>query len=191
MKKIYNIILIVLIIAILIVGSMIYIKYHSNHLNEVNISNTIITIERKLENFPEGEKLQETFEGYNIDGILEIPKIDIKYPIINETNKETMKLSITKFWGPEINEIGNYTIAGHNNLDGTLFGKTKKLECGDIIKITDLRNHTVNYQIFKIYLVDPNDVSIVNSVNIGKREITLITCSNGRKQRLITKAVEI
>ena len=123
-----------------------------------------------------------------IEGIIEIPKINIKYPIINQTNEETMKLSVTKFWGPQPNEIGNYTIAGHNNRDGTMFGKTKYLQIGDVIKITNLKNETIEYTVFKIYSIDPDDISCVESVEPGTREITLITCTNGHKNRLVTKA---
>ena len=122
----------------------------------------------------------------------EIPKIDIKYPIINDTTDEAMKISVTKFWGPDqLNQIGNLSIAGHNNRDGTMFGKTKYLEINDIIKITDLNNCTVEYKIFKIYTVDPNDVSYVDSVDETAREVTLITCTKGHEERLIIKAREI
>ena len=90
-----------------------------------------------------------------------------------------------------INEIGNYTLAGHNNRDGTMFGKTKYLKIGDIIKLTNLKNETICYEVFKIYLIDPDDVSCIESVEEETREITLITCTNGHKNRLITKAREI
>ena len=102
-----------------------------------------------------------------------------------------MKKSITKFWGPELNQIGNLTLAGHNNKDGTMFGKTKKLEKGDIIEIEDLYKNTVQYQIFDKYVIDPNDVSCVESIDPSTREVTLITCTNGNKNRLIIKAKEI
>ena len=102
-----------------------------------------------------------------------------------------MKVSVTKFWGPKVNEIGNYTIAGHNNRDGTMFGKTKRLKTGDVIKMTGLDNQTIEYKIFDIYSIDPNNVSIVNSVDPSTREVTLITCTKGHKNRLITKAREI
>ena len=190
MKKVYDIILIILMICALIVGSMIFIKYYNNHINEVKIADKILQIENDFENLPENEVLQVTYEGYNIEGIIEIPGINIKYPIIDITNEETMKLSVTKFWGQNINEIGNYAIAGHNNRDGTMFSKTKHLKVGDIIKITDLRNKTVEYKIQKIYTVDPNDVSIIEPLDSNKREITLITCTNGNKNRLIIKAQE-
>ena len=188
MKKVYNFLLIILIVCAAIVGSMIFIKYYNNHVNEKEITEKIIQIEDKLDNLSEAETLNEQYEGYNIEGILEIPKINIKYPILNTTTEETMKLSVTKFWGPAVNEVGNYTVAGHNNRDGTMFSKTKQLEIGDTIKLTDLKNNTIDYKIFKIYSVDPNDISIITSVNPEIREVTLITCTNGNKNRLIIKA---
>ena len=102
-----------------------------------------------------------------------------------------MKKSITKFWGPELNEIGNLTLAGHNNRDGTMLDTAKKLEIGDIIEIQDLYKNTVQYQIFDMYVIEPNDVSCVKSVDPNAKEVTLITCTNGNKNRLITKAREI
>lgn len=194
MKKICNFMIIILVLALIVVLVMIAVKYGNNYKNEKEVSATLESIEQKLEEkSPEDEEelLDVEYKGYKIEGIIEIPKIDIKYPIINQTNEETMKLSITKFWGPEVNEIGNYTVAGHNNKDGTMFGKTKYLEIGDTIKLTNLKNETIEYKVFKIYSIDPDDVSIVNSVEPNTREITLITCTNGHKNRLITKARQI
>ena len=194
MKKICNFMIIILVLALIVVLAMIVVKYGNNYKNEKEVSATLESIEQKLEEkSPEDEEelLDVEYKGYKIEGIIEIPKIDIKYPIINQTNEETMKLSITKFWGPEANEIGNYTVAGHNNKDGTMFGKTKYLEIGDTIKLTNLKNETIEYKVFKIYSIDPDDVSIVNSVEPNTREITLITCTNGHKNRLITKARQI
>lgn len=194
MKKICNFMIIILVLALIVVLVMIAVKYGNNYKNEKEVSATLESIEQQLEEkSPEDEEelLDVEYKGYKIEGIIEIPKINIKYPIINQTNEETMKLSITKFWGPEANEIGNYTVAGHNNKDGTMFGKTKYLEIGDTIKLTNLKNETIEYKVFKIYSIDPDDVSIVNSVEPNTREITLITCTNGHKNRLITKARQI
>ncbi len=194
MKKVYNLIIAVLIVALIVVVAMIVIRYGGNYLNEKEVSSSLETIEEELnkEETQQSESLPELeFKGYKIEGIIEIPKINIKYPIIDHTNEETMKVSITKFWGPQANEIGNYTVAGHNNKDGTMFGKTKYLQIGDKIKLTNLKNDTIEYEIFKIYSIDPDDVSCVESVENGSREITLITCTNGHKNRLVTKARQI
>ena len=194
MKKVYNLIIAVLIVALIVVVAMIVIRYGGNYLNEKEVSSSLETIEEELnkEETQQSESLPELeFKGYKIEGIIEIPKINIKYPIIDHTNEETMKVSITKFWGPQANEIGNYTVAGHNNKDGSMFGKTKYLQIGDKIKLTNLKNETIEYEIFKIYSIDPDDVSCVESVENGTREITLITCTNGHKNRLVTKARQI
>lgn len=194
MKKVYNLIIAVLIVALIVVVAMIVIRYGGNYLNEKEVSSSLETIEEELnkEETQQSESLPELeFKGYKIEGIIEIPKINIKYPIIDHTNEETMKVSITKFWRPQANEIGNYTVAGHNNKDGTMFGKTKYLQIGDKIKLTNLKNETIEYEIFKIYSIDPDDVSCVESVENGTREITLITCTNGHKNRLVTKARQI
>ena len=194
MKKVYNLIIAVLIVALIVVVAMIVIRYGGNYLNEKEVSASLETIEEELnkEETQQSESLPELeFKGYKIEGIIEIPKINIKYPTIDHTNEETMKVSITKFWGPQANEIGNYTVAGHNNKDGTMFGKTKYLQIGDKIKLTNLKNETIEYEIFKIYSIDPDDVSCVESVENGTREITLITCTNGHKNRLVTKARQI
>lgn len=194
MKKIYNLIIAILIVALIVVVTMIVIRYSGNFLNEKEVSASLSAIENEIDkskteksNFlPEVE-----FKGYKVEGIIEIPKINIKYPIIDHTDEKTMMVSISKFWGPQANEIGNYTVAGHNNRDGTMFGKTKYLKIGDKIKITDLKGETIEYDVFKIYSILPDDVSCVESIEAKTREVTLITCTNGHKNRLVTKARQI
>lgn len=191
MKKFYNIIIVALIIALIVVIAMIVYRYGNNYKNEKEVSAVLTNIEQELQQVileTSIETIEPEYKGYKIEGIIEIPEIDIKYPIINTTTEETMELSITKFWGPQVNEIGNYTVAGHNNKDGTMFGKTKYLQIGDSIKLTNLKNETIEYEIFEIYSIEPDDVSCVESVEPETREVTLITCTNGHKNRLITKA---
>ena len=201
-KNILNFLIIILTIALIVVLSMIIIKYTKNYLNEKDVEETLAIIESEFDKITNNEindkdeenkkdLLDVNYKGYKIEGIIEIPKIGIKYPIINETTDEAMLISITKFWGPQPNEIGNYIVAGHNNRDGTMFGKTKYLEIGDIIKLTNLKNETIEYEVFNIYSIDPNDLSIIESVDKKSREITLITCTNGHINRLVTRAREI
>ncbi len=195
MKKICDIILILLIIGAIIFGVIIGSEYIRREKNEDKLSAVVAQIESINTDVNETSKenKQELIkvDGYDVEGIIEIPKINIKYPIVSTTSDEAMKVAITKFWGTNINDIGNYTMAGHNYKNGTMFGKTKYLEVGDKIKMTDLHLNTVEYEIFKIYTIDPDDVTCVESVEPNTREITLITCTNGHKNRLITKAREI
>lgn len=194
---IFILVVVAIIIISLIIGRM---KQNQKAVETMaNTVNIIETLQKDLQQENTEEDLEETkkqllettIQGYNIEGIIEIPSIELKYPIINKTNDETMKISVTKFWGGTINEVGNYTIVGHNNLDGTMFGKVKKLQNGDIIKLTNLYGETTEYKIFDMYVIDPNDVSCTQIVEEETKEVTLITCTNGRKNRLVTKAREI
>ena len=189
--KIYKIILVCLIIATLVVAALIAIKYFNLYKNETEAKQVIANINEELKNSDNPiTEIDEQIQGHKVVGIIKIPKIELEYPILETTSKETLNLSITKFWGNEINEIGNVTLAGHNNLNGTMFGKTKKLEVGDVIELTDIQNVTLKYNVFKIYVIDPNDISCILPEQEGTREVTLITCTNGNKNRLIVKARE-
>lgn len=191
MKKVINTILIILLIIAVVILGVIGFNYYKSNQNDQELNNVVQQIENEFENkTSEEEKIKIDYKGFEVVGIIEIPKINIKYPIINKTNDTTMKYSITKFSGCEINQIGNFVVAGHNNLNGTMFGKVKKLEVGDEIILTDLYNNSITYEIFDKYSVDPNDVSILESVQKDAKEVTLITCTNGHLNRLITKARE-
>ncbi len=198
--KIYKAIFCVLLIAaIAILGIVIY-KYGSSQVNEKESQEAVEAFSNIdfSKNDEESENLvQLDYKGYKIIGIVKIPKIKIEYPILEigdidpENAKKPMKLSIIKYWGENVNDYGNLSIAGHNNKDGTMFGKTKKLEIGDIVELTDLKGQTIQYSIYDIFVTDPNDVSILLPKDELVREVTLITCTNGNKQRLILKAKEI
>ena len=198
--KIYKAIFCVLLIAaIAILGIVIY-KYGSSQVNEKKSQEAVEAFSNIdfSKNDGESENLvQLDYKGYKIIGIVKIPKIEIEYPILEigdidpENAKAPMKLSIIKYWGENVNDYGNLSIAGHNNKDGTMFGKTKKLEIEDIVELTDLKGQTIQYSIYDIFVTDPNDVSILLPKDELVREVTLITCTNGNKQRLILKAKEI
>ena len=196
--KIYKAIFyMLLIVAIVVIGMIIY-KYVCESVNEKESQDAVAAFSNI--DFSENEEesgSQLEYKGYKVIGIVKIPKIDIEYPILDigdidpESAKAPMKMSIIKYWGENVNDYGNLSIAGHNNKSGTMFGKTKKLEIGDIVELTDLTGQTIQYSIYDIFVTDPNDVSILLPKDENIREVTLITCTNGNKQRLILKAKEI
>lgn len=195
---IYKTILYILLTILLITVILIIYKYGSNQINEKESQEVIETF-KNIESSKDQEdqtEIELEYKGYKMIGIVKIPKINIEYPIIEigdidpESAKAPMKLSIIKYWGENVNDYGNLSIAGHNNKDGTMFGKTKKLQIGDIVELTDLKNQTIQYSIYDIFVTDPNDVSILLPKD-NIREVTLITCTNGNKERLILKAKEI
>ena len=130
-------------------------------------------------------------QEYYTTAIVNIPSIGVNYPVLNTTTDELLKISPCYFWGPKPNEVGNYCIVGHNYRNSKFFSKVPTLENGAIIEITDLTGRTVKYSVYDKYLVDPSDVSCTSQRTNGKREITLITCTNDSSKRVIVKAREV
>ena len=188
----YKILLAILFIIIVATIIMISIKYGTqkeyDKKNEEIVEVFSHTEQKEDEN---GESLLE-FEGHKVIGIIKIPAIELEYPILEQTTQETMNISISRYWGGDINSYGNVSLAGHNNkITLTMFGKNKDLKHGDSIFLTDLKNNTVEYKIYDIFTTDPDDVNILKTTDENIREVTLITCTNGRANRLITKAKEV
>ena len=129
---------------------------------------------------------------YETIGIVRIPNINVNYPILAQTtNVEVMKVSPYKFWGADPNEVGNLCIIGHNyRRKGVFFSDVPSLVVGDIVEIQDLSQRTIQYEVYDIHTVDPNDRSDTTQYTNGKKEVTLITCTNDATQRVIVKCTE-
>ena len=169
-----------------------FLEEKSQNENEQNVyEQSIIDNENVISENEKNFDLLE-FKGFKVIGLIKIPAINLEYPILEETTKETMKVSISRYWGGDINSYGNVSLAGHNNrVTLTMFGKNKNLKNGDKIFLTDLLGNTVEYQIYDTFITNPNDVTVLQTKDKNIREVTLITCSNGHVNRLINKAREI
>lgn len=133
---------------------------------------------------------QLTYKGYAVNGKIEIPKIDLEYPIL-EATVDTIQVAVGFIYGPGLNEVGNNVIIGHNFRDGRFFSNNDKLSIGDKIYITDLSNRKVEYKITKKYITDANDFSYAVRDTNGKREISLSTCTDDVSGRLVIWAEEV
>lgn len=127
---------------------------------------------------------------YEYIGRIVIPKIGVDYPILSETTVELLKVSVCKFHGGNPNEVGNLCIAGHNYRNNRFFSKVDTLSVGDIIEITDLSKRTIQYEIYDIHTVDENNRSDTTQYTNGRKEVTLITCTDDIKQRIIVRSAE-
>ena len=130
---------------------------------------------------------------YDSIGILNIPSLNIEYPILSTTSEKNLKVSLTKYWGGNPNEVGNLCVSGHNYKNSKFFGKLQNIKNGDIIQITDLNGQTLDYKVYDTKIVDPSDTSCTSQLTNGNIEITLITCyyENGSahaSKRFIVKA---
>ena len=56
---------------------------------------------------------EEGTEYYTI-GIINIPEIELSYPILSTCTDELLRISPCKFWGCDPNEVGNFCVIAHN-----------------------------------------------------------------------------
>ena len=181
-------------LTIIILFTIYLLYFYNNRTKEENISDTLLNsfnIERlyaKSENYTSVQLNKNS--NYSVIGIIEIPKINIKYPILSDVNDKLLKISTCRFYGPYPNKIGNLCIAGHNYDNNSFFSNLYKLDIGDAINIYDSNNILVTYSIYNKYETSKSDMSCTDQSTNGKREITLVTCNNINKNRLIIKAIE-
>lgn len=128
---------------------------------------------------------------YTTEAIIKIPKINIEYPVLSATSDALLFVSLNKYWGPQPNEVGNYCIVGHYYENGKMIGKLHKLKNGDKAELTDLSGNTLKYQVYNKYVVEPTDTRCTSQLTDGRKELTLITCTNGGKQRLVVKLRQV
>ncbi len=122
---------------------------------------------------------------------INIPSINCTYPVLDRSTDELLKIAPCKFWGADPNEIGNFCIVGHNYRSNKFFSHVPELTVGDKIEITSLKGETLVYSVYDKYIVEPEDVSCTSQRTNGLKEITIITCTNDSKQRVIVKAREV
>lgn len=122
--------------------------------------------------------------------IVNIPSINITYPVLSTYNEELLKTSPCKYWGPDPNEVGNFCIVAHNYRNAKFFSKVPELENGDIVEITDLNNRTIQYVVYDKYVVREDDRTCSSQKTDGRKEVTLITCTDDSENRVVVKATE-
>lgn len=153
-------------------------------------NNTVATAVNTEKEISSEDTLLEV-NGEMVIGKLEVPKINLVTYILPETNKETLNKSVTKLCGPKVNGVGNLCITGHNYHKDNMFGDLKEVEINDKIYLTDNNENKIEYGVYEICKVYPEEVECLSQDTKGEREVTLITCTTGAVKRLIVKAVEI
>lgn len=163
----------------------------SNLVNPSEILDQLTTEpeEEPVEEEQEPEKVY--MEGYEVMGRIEIPKTKVDYPVLSPNAKRSLEIAVTIAYGPGLNEVGNTIIYGHNyRRNGVFFSDNKKLANGDKVLITDQMGQTITYTIYNIYQTTPSDASFFTRDTEGRREISLQTCTDDSKGRIIIWAAE-
>ena len=173
--------------------------------NNINIDNNtsdippVVEDENMFEGVDEGEQSgigssssnkKPQFNGFVTSGTIEIPAINLKSPVLaqSEYSPKALDTAVVETYGPGLNQVGNTTIFGHNYRNGTFFSNNKKLKVGDKIFITDTTGKRLTYIIYDKFEAKDNYSEYMVRDTQGAIEISLSTCTDDGKARLIILA---
>lgn len=109
------------------------------------------------------------------EGILSIPAIELKTPILSTINEYNLNLAICRVTGPTAGEYGNYCLAGHKSRTyGRHFNRLHEVNTGDLIMIETADEEYI-YRITGSFTVAAEDGWVLADDH-SKKQITLITC---------------
>ena len=192
MKKFINILIFLLIFTLYFVTfMMIYDNFRERKLNSQE-KNALELFENKIEKKdiePEPEKTYTVnYNGYTILGKIEIPKVGISTVILKEYTYAAMSIGSIKTYGVDLNEKGGFVISAHNfRGKSSFFYPIRNLKNGDKINISDNKGRNMEYTVYSVSrYVEPNDTSYL--VKTDDYHVTLVTCENGGKSRIVVKA---
>lgn len=198
-KKTFNVQFFLSIIAIIII-TIVFLYYKITLNNEESFANLLINnysitklySNNNNDNNSNKDYSNESLPADTIIGIIEIPTLNVSYTIFNGLDDELLKTSPCKFYGdfPNSNNTDNLNlcIAGHNYDNNKFFSNIKDLNINDKIILHDNFDNKYMYSVVKNYEVKSDDLSPVYTTITDSYELTLVTCNNLNKNRIIIKA---
>ena len=164
---------------LIIIGSLTLITY-SKYMENKALSSFEEKIERQ-------EVITEVNPGDEI-GIIEIKSVNLKNVIVESTDKKYLNHHVCHFENSAMpGEDGNFALAGHSSTYyyNQVFNELHKVKIGDEIIIKTI-NDEFTYTITETIVVESDEIEVLDQ-DMTKKEITLVTCTNGGKQRFIVK----
>ena len=144
-----------------------------------NVPNVISKIEFPKSLSKVKEKNDEKLDIEIGNWYIEIPSINLKAPIAEGTDKDTLNTKVGHFNETD-KTVGNVGLAAHNRgYEYNYFEKLKKLKINDEI-IYKYENFEKKYLITKIEIIKNTDWSYLEETE--KNKITLITCVENEPQ---------
>lgn len=150
----------------------------------LDIIETKINVSDKEEIKSNTEDLVLNISGYDYIGVISIPSLNIKLPIMRETDYDRLAISPCKYYG-NIN-TNDLVLCAHDYVNQ--FGKISNLKEDDIIIITDVLGNNYVYKVVLTEELNPTDIT--NMID-SPFDLTLYTCSYGALKRITVRCNRI
>lgn len=129
---------------------------------------------------PNMEMPTETVDGNAYIGVLELPSLELKLPVLGEWSYSGLKLAPCRYAGSAY--LNNMVIAAHNY--STHFGYLGNLAQGDEVVFTDVDGNVFRYQVLEVETLSP---FAVEEMTDGDWDLTLFTCTISGRSRVTVR----
>lgn len=124
-----------------------------------------------------------TIDNNDYIGIIDIPVLNIKLPVMAEWNYDNLKLSPCRYKGSVFDN--SLIIAAHNY--SSHFGSIKELNQGNEVYFIDVNGTVHSYTVYETEIINGSDV---DSMTSGDWDLTLFTCNFDGTNRVTVRCVK-
>ena len=125
----------------------------------------------------------ENIDGYDSIGLLEIPTLNLRLPVLSDWNYPQLQISPCRYGGSVY--TNTLIIAAHNY--ASHFGHLKDLHTGDHVIFTDIDGNRFYYTVSELEILLP---SAIREMENGDWDLTLFTCTIGGQSRVALRCVQ-
>ncbi len=156
---------------------------------EVTVAESVTLVEQNIQVQPEEQQLivpeskltmdSVAVDGNNYVGVLEIPAVNLKLPVLKDWSESLLRLAPCLYEG---NLYDGMIVAGHNYRSH--FGPITRLVPGDVIHFTDVDGNVWTYTVVTTEIIAGSDVE---GMEAGNWDLTLFTCTFGGQERFTVR----
>ena len=129
---------------------------------------------------PDLEMPIKEIDGHEYIGVLQIPKLDLEFPVMSDWSYPKLKLAPCRYEGSIYR--GDMVILGHNYTNH--FRRFNELETGDLVIFTDMDSNVFRYEVTSNEILRQNEGERL--LEEGEWDLTMFTCVRGQRQKRIT-----
>ncbi|MEE0059641.1 MAG: sortase [Acutalibacteraceae bacterium] len=126
------------------------------------------------EEYPDMQMPITKIDGYDYIGILEIPELNIKLPVMKDWDYYKLNISPCCYYGSAYKN--NMVIAAHNYYSH--FAGLGQLSVGSEIIFTDISGNKFNYNVIWTEIIQPEQIDqMIEEKSDDQWDLTLFTCT--------------
>lgn len=129
---------------------------------------------------PNMEMPRETVDGNEYIGVLEIPSLELRLPVMSEWSYPRLKLAPCRYEGSAY--TNSLIIAAHNY--ASHFGQLGNLHIGDEVSFTDMDGNVFRYEVVELEFLR---LTAIEEMTGGDWDLTLFTCTVGGGSRVTVR----